>query len=56
MKVDTLIFFMLLIGVITIAILLWLLQGGEFCFPIHGIDHNGKNEAFTIYLGKCHGY
>lgn len=23
------------------------------CFPVYGIDHNGNDDPFTIFLGLC---
>ncbi len=38
---------------IAVAALALLLSNPQTCFPIQGIDHNGKNEPFTIWIGKC---
>jgi hypothetical protein len=36
-----------------LALLYFVVSGDGPCLPIHGIDHNGKGEAFTIFLGWC---
>ena len=53
MNLNTLIFLLFLIAAVLFAVLIFLFTGADLCFPIHGIDHNGKNEPFTIFLGAC---
>lgn len=36
-------------------IMLGMAGGFDFCWPVHGVDHNGREEPFTIYIGFCAG-
>ena len=42
---------------IVVAVLSIVIAAGQIfpsvCLPLQGIDHNGKDEAFTVFLGNC---
>jgi hypothetical protein len=53
MKSDTLILILFLMIIATLVGLVMVVSGNDFCFPVQGIDHNGKNEPFTVFFGWC---
>ena len=44
-----------LLGIVAclMALMVFVALGHGGCFEVHGVDHNGKNEPFTIFLGFC---
>ena len=46
-------FAIFILGVLTVSIFGVVYNMPSPCIPVSGIDHNGKEEPFTVYLGGC---
>jgi len=53
MTQEELIALLFFLALLTLIALIWLISGADFCFELHGIDHNGRNDPFTIFIGVC---
>lgn len=47
------IFISFTLSVIAAIFAAWVLTGDGLCLKIDGIDHNGKEDPFTLFLGWC---
>lgn len=55
MKIESLLCLTVFIMALIIVAMIYVLSGGPTspCFQLHGIDHNGNDDPFTLFIGGC---